>query len=164
MKLKHALIHFNMKKNCEAYCPFLITLAWIHSFPITNASHPYRQTTSYFYVAWHQLSFPFSKNSLTILHKIIYHRKGTVPMINTSLGWTWNSSWHRPLHAYHGGDWHLTEHIPALSAPCCGTMHTMLACALFHTMKLSALNFQPNIIYPYIDIRHTSWCPHKPSL
>ena len=32
--------------------------------------------------------------------------------------------------------------------------------------QYEALRFkvQPNIIYPYIDIRHNSWCPHQPSL
>ena len=44
---------------------------------------------------------------------------------------------------HHDGNWHLTKHIPAVSTSYCDTMHTMLACALVHSMKLSALKFSP---------------------
>ena len=64
--------------------------------------------------------------------------------------------------AYHDGNWHLTEHIPAVSTSYCDTMHTMLACALFHTMKLSAFNVQPKGILHDVLINLLYRCQGTP--
>ena len=43
--------------------------------------------------------------------------------------------------AYHDGNWHLTKHISVVSTSYCDSMY--LACALAHSMELSALKFSP---------------------